>query len=263
MEHDKANEQSSTGQPSMGQPTLEEIQNLIATSERLAKHAIMDLLSEYDEKFKVPKDEPWGFMQISFDEFPDKLNINLIKVDASYRSSIMIPAGYEKQLFEKYNIIKSMAITYWAYIIQTSPNIKARLNELHPTIDFSELKVDKANPTTLYFDEHFHKRIGIFCCYMDADGKLFDYKNDGEVDEEVLKRDREAKQAQAVLQRELAEKHTRELAQREQALAQEQAKAQARELARAYDDTDTRVEEIEDPPAETNQEYPTPPDNID
>lgn len=157
--------------------TEEDINNIINTATRLCGHAVISLLCEYDMKYKeLIADAPWGYMQLALEETTDKLNINLVKVNKEYRCSVAIPRGYEKALFEKYNMIKSLAVTYWAYLLIIHPELTGELKALAPDTDFSSLKVDNDNPTTLYFDKEYPKRLGIYCCYMDADGKTFDYE---------------------------------------------------------------------------------------
>lgn len=126
---------------------------------------------------KVEKKFPYnycGFVQCVFKETTFLLNICLSLVDKNYRAEIDIPNGsYARDLFTKYDFLKKTAIAYWRQFCEENPKLLGKICDYRPDVDFSELTIDKDNPTTLYFDSECAKRIGIFAYYVDANGQPF------------------------------------------------------------------------------------------
>lgn len=120
-----------------------------------------------------------GFLQCSFAEIPHLLNVSLSIVDRAYKTDIDIPhAGYATDLFAKYDYLKQIAIAYWRQFAEEHADVYKQICEYRADIDFTNLVIDPANPTTMYFDPACARRVGIFCYYVDANGQPF-YKRGG------------------------------------------------------------------------------------
>ncbi len=118
-----------------------------------------------------------GFVQCAFNEIPYTLNISLSRVDKNYRTDIDIPhESYAKDLFQQYDFLKNTAIAYWRQFVGENPDLYKKICDYRPDVDFNEISVDINNPTTMYFDINSSTRIGIFCYYVDNEGKPF-YKH--------------------------------------------------------------------------------------
>ncbi len=115
-----------------------------------------------------------GFVQCSFKEIPFSLNISLSLVNKGYKTDVHIPhADYTSDLFEKYNLLKQLAVAYWRQYAEDNSALFKRICNYRADIDFSNLIIDPQNPTTLYLDPQSEKRVGIFCYYVDQNGKPF------------------------------------------------------------------------------------------
>lgn len=120
-----------------------------------------------------------GFVQCAFKEFPIKINVSLSIVGRDYKTDIMIPPGYEHDLLTKYNFIKGVAVAYWKQFCEEHPDLLKNIAEYRSDVDFSQLTVDKENPTVIYFDPECAKRIGIFCYYVDQHDRPYIKKPSG------------------------------------------------------------------------------------
>jgi len=115
-----------------------------------------------------------SYLQVEFRETDMKLNICLTIVDRDYRTSIDIPShDYADDLFKSYDALKQYAVAYWHAYMEEYKVIVDRLKAFIPEIDFNKMKMNKDNPTTLYFDEACPKRIGVFCYYVNSKGQPF------------------------------------------------------------------------------------------
>jgi len=122
-------------------------------------------------KKRIPYDYS-GFVQCGFKETPMLLNVSLSVVGADYRTDIDIPhASYAKDLFNKYDFLKSTARAYWRQFAEENPALFKSICGYSD--EFNELHIDYENPTLMYFDQKSKYRIGIFCYYVDSNGHAF------------------------------------------------------------------------------------------
>lgn len=114
-----------------------------------------------------------GFIQAEFDDLEFKLNICLSLVDRDYTANIDVPSlEYAKDLYEKYNYLKHIAIAYWVQYTEDNKKLYAEICA-HLNTNAVLLQVDETNPTTLFFDPDCAKRVGIFPYYVDANNKPY------------------------------------------------------------------------------------------
>lgn len=113
-----------------------------------------------------------GFLQCDFDETEYKLNISLTLAEKDYVADISVPdVKYAKDLYDKYNFLKSIAIAYWTQFTEDHNALFKRICAYRADINFAELVVDPKSPTTLYFDQDSKKRVGILPYWVDAQGR--------------------------------------------------------------------------------------------
>lgn len=113
-----------------------------------------------------------GFLQCEFAEIDFKLNISLTLATRDYQAEISIPdAKYAGDLFRQYNFLKSIAIAYWQQFVEDYNALYKRICQYRSDVNFSELTVDTASPTTMYFDPNSKARVGILPYFVSADGK--------------------------------------------------------------------------------------------
>jgi hypothetical protein len=111
-------------------------------------------------------------LQCEFDEITYKLNISLTICKRDYKADISVPpGGYAKDLFDKYNFLKSIAVAYWSQFREDNKALFERICNYRKDIDWTELIIDPKSPTTLYFDPNSDVRIGIFPYYVDENGR--------------------------------------------------------------------------------------------
>jgi len=139
--------------------------------EKLASKAVLCLLAAMAPKLRIKPPQTSGYLNLSFKEIPETLCIALGIVDKDYRTQIDIIPGYEKDLYLKYQILKQVAVAYWKEFSMVNTRLMKKLKKALPNIDFSELRVDPNNPTTMYFDVDYPIRISIACIYLDKFGK--------------------------------------------------------------------------------------------
>lgn len=170
----------------------DEIQNFITMGKQLSGktviYALIEVIGEGPQNGfgaeeskrlikKLTKIIPYnysGCVSCAFTETPLVLNITLSLVNRDYKTDIDIPSpAYANDLFTKYNFLKNTAIAYWRQFAEEHPELYKRICAYRSDIDFSNLTVDKTNPTTLYFDPACKKRIGIFCYYVTERGQPF------------------------------------------------------------------------------------------
>lgn len=168
----------------------DEITNFITMGKQLAGKTVLTslikVLEEGPQKGfsspvrlikKIKKLIPYnyvGFVQCSFVEINFLLNVSLSLVERKYVTDIDIPSGdYAEDLFQKYNFLKNIASAYWRQFCEENKDLFKKICDYRSDIDFSALVVDPNNPTTMYFDPDCAYRVGIFCYYVDRDGRPF------------------------------------------------------------------------------------------
>ena len=170
--------------------TKEEINAVIKMGEQMASKAVLTMLisvieegptkgfdkKECSELVRLVKQrmkyEYSGYMQCEFDEIDFKLNISLTIADRVYQADISIPdARYAKDLYDKYNFLKRIAVAFWAQFVEENNALFKRICAYRKDVNFAELVVDQKSPTTLYFDPDSKKRVGILPYYVDAQGR--------------------------------------------------------------------------------------------
>lgn len=113
-----------------------------------------------------------GFTQVEFREVSYKLNISLSLVPRTYKAEVEVPTQeYAKDLYQQYDFLKNIAIAYWRQFIEDNDTLFKRICNYRTDIDFSQLVIDKINPTTMYIDPECDKRIGIFPYWVSANGQ--------------------------------------------------------------------------------------------
>lgn len=189
---------SDTNQPSLEQIrnavyskyTQEEIQEFAEMGARVANKVVVhllraqvqhsmgadsadlpDILAEIDATLKYGTP---ARLEIGFKEFAHRLCICLSIVDKDYRTEIDIPAEvYANELFHNYDLLKQYAVAYWHAYMDHNADLVTKIRAACPGVDFDKLKMERENPTTLFFDITCPKRIGIFCYYVDKKGRHF------------------------------------------------------------------------------------------
>jgi hypothetical protein len=163
----------------------EELDSFINAAKRLASKSVLTSVisiienaggnaHELIEDIKKHMLDYAGYVQCTFKEITWKLNISLSIVEKGYRTSIDIPnESYAQDLFDQYNVLKRIAVAYWQQFLEDNAGLYKRICDQCPGTDFSRLIIDPDNPTTMYFDPNSSKRIGIFCYYMDENGRPF------------------------------------------------------------------------------------------
>lgn len=122
-----------------------------------------------------------GYIDISFDETPMKLHVCLTLSERDYKNEVMVPdKKYVNEVYETYNSIKKIAQAYWFKYIEKHPELIKRISHYRNDVDFTGLKIDAANPTTLYFDSLCAKRISVLTYYVDENGQPFYKKTNTE-----------------------------------------------------------------------------------
>jgi hypothetical protein len=113
-----------------------------------------------------------GFLQCEFAEIEFKLNISLTLAERGYQAEISVPdAKYAGDLYKQYNFLKSVAVAYWQQFVEDYNALYKRVCQYRNDVNFSELVVDQASPTTLYFDPNSKMRVGLLPYYTDASGR--------------------------------------------------------------------------------------------
>lgn len=168
-----------------GKFTAEEIESIITMTNRLAEkpvlYALIKVLEDspsrgfsqeeaselIDQIRNLLKYNYCGFVQCTFNEIAHKLNISLSIVPQDYICQIDVPhEDYAKDVYDKYNVVKSAALTYWKQFTEDNSELISQLKKYRPDLEF-DLVIDNSNPTTLYFDPKCPFRIGIFPYYVD------------------------------------------------------------------------------------------------
>lgn len=172
--------------------STDEVENFIKMGKVLASKSILSMLiclikegpakglDEAESKKLTKKIEqlmPYnysGYVSLSFKEIPYILNVCLSLVDKDYVTDIDIPhESYAKDLYGKYDFLKQIARAFWRQFAQERPELIKRIAEYRTDIDFSDLVTDPVNTTVMYFDQDTNKRVGIFCYYVDEQGRPF------------------------------------------------------------------------------------------
>lgn len=114
-----------------------------------------------------------GYTKIEFGdpEIPYILNVSLTLAERIHRTRISIPSGFEQDLYKQYEFLKQIAIAYYKHWTIDNAALIAEITPYCPGADLSELRVDPANLTSLYFDADCPKRASVFCYYTTLDGK--------------------------------------------------------------------------------------------
>jgi hypothetical protein len=96
----------------------------------------------------------------------------LTLAERGYKAEISVPdAKYAGDLYRQYNFLKQIAVAYWQQFVEDYNALYKRICTYRKDVNFSELVIDSANPTTLYFDPASKMRVGVFPYYTDASGK--------------------------------------------------------------------------------------------
>ena len=115
-----------------------------------------------------------GYTQVGFRETAVCLNICLSLVPIGYKTEVDIPhESYAADLYKQYDFLKNTAVAYWRQFTEDNTILYKRICDYRSDVDFSQLLIDTANPTTLYFDPACAKRVGIFCYYVDEQGNAY------------------------------------------------------------------------------------------
>lgn len=171
--------------------SAEEIESFIHAAERIASksvlHAVMEILKEgpakgFDAKTSKRlikqvnqklKYNDSGYASCEFEGTTHKLGISLTLADKDFRVQADVPSlDYAKNLYKQYDTLKNFAKGFWLQFIENNPALYKKLAEYRTDVDFGELVVDPANPTTMYFDPLCAKRVSLYTFMMTADGKL-------------------------------------------------------------------------------------------
>ncbi len=124
-----------------------------------------------------------GVIEIELAGLDMKLNIALTLCPVDYAADIPVPddAGFKKDLYTQYDMIKQLAVAYWKQFATDYEGLVTQLKECCPGANFNELTIGKTSTdnTTLYFDITCAKRIGVFPYYTDMNGLPYVKKNNG------------------------------------------------------------------------------------
>lgn len=127
-------------------------------------------LSEQIERL-TPKNH--GHVQCDFAETNYKLNVQLSIVPLGYKAEVDLPdIKYARDLIRQYEFLKGIALAYWRQFAEENDELFKKICSYRSDVDFSELVIDPANVTTMYFDPDCKIRIGIFPYYVRPDGTL-------------------------------------------------------------------------------------------
>lgn len=167
-----------------------ELRNFITMGKQLAGKtvltALIKLLGDNNPlakkiKKRIPYDYS-GYVQCVFKEIQYVLCISLSVVPRAYKTDIDIPsADYAQDLFTKYDFLKNTAVAFWRQFVEENPRLYTKLVEALPGVNLSTLTIDSESPTTMYFDPESAQRIGIFCYYVDSEGRPL-YKRGSQVE---------------------------------------------------------------------------------
>jgi len=116
-----------------------------------------------------------GVVVIDLHGMDMKLNISLSVCPADYVAEILVPEddGFKRDLYQQYDNIKKLAVTYWKQFSEDNKILVDQLNECCPGV-FDDLKIGEgAASTTVYFDAGCPKRAGVFPYYTDLKGQPF------------------------------------------------------------------------------------------
>ncbi len=129
---------------------------------------------------KIDKLMPYnycGYVNIEMKEISSQLNLCLSIVPKDYKTDISIPSeDYVQELYSQYDYLRKTAIAYWHTWMGENPDLLKRIADYRRDVDFSKLRMNRENATTLFWDEEANKRIGIFAYYTDGNGRAY-YKN--------------------------------------------------------------------------------------
>lgn len=172
--------------------TPDEIDSFINMEKRLTSkpvlYALMEVIKEGSSKgFNKKKSESLcqnvleklqynecGYISLTFKETSYILGVSLTLVEKNYRTDVNIPSeDYVKDLYEKYDLLKQCAAAFWGKFCIENPELLKDIAEYRKDVDFSSLKVDAENPTTMYFDPESKMRVGIGCFYIGPDNQVY------------------------------------------------------------------------------------------
>jgi len=106
------------------------------------------------------------------DEFPDfTLVICLGICKRGFVCTIDIPSEkYETDVYQKYDILKRFADTYWRQFALENTDLIAKVGEAAPDVDWNNPKWDNQSHTSFYFDESHPTRVSLYAFYQDKNG---------------------------------------------------------------------------------------------
>ena len=115
-----------------------------------------------------------GYVELEFRETTMKLIVCLSLVERGYRTEVDIPStDYINDLFSKYDFLKQTAVAYWRTFVEENGKLAKRIAAYRADVDFGNLQIDGDSKTTMFWDAEAAKRVGIFCYYVDVNGKPF------------------------------------------------------------------------------------------
>lgn len=130
------------------------------------------LCAEIDKAtlFPVP-----GYTSVEMEETKWSLNISLVLVPADYKTVIDVPShDYINDIFARYDFSKQVAKAYWSTFHEKNGDLIKRIEkhcgrELGP---LEEVVPDGAEAgTTLCWFTEVPYRVGVFCYYVDENGR--------------------------------------------------------------------------------------------
>jgi hypothetical protein len=116
-------------------------------------------------------------VSVEMDETTDKLKICLALSACDFKPVIDLPDGAAKELDEQYGFLKALADAYWKQFIINNGELFKAICDHCKNIDFSAIKIDPDNLTSMYFDKSNPFRVSVYPYYVDKNGKPYQYVN--------------------------------------------------------------------------------------
>jgi hypothetical protein len=156
-----------------------EMANIITMGASLSEKPILSILIETVQWLGGPADlieeiagrreyKHCGYIQLEFGDY--RLNVTLSITNKDHKTTIDVPNDqYAQELYTHYNMLKMTAKSYWKYWANLNEDLVRKIEETLE-LSLSELQIDPANPTTMYFVQDVPRRVGLFCYYVDSAG---------------------------------------------------------------------------------------------
>lgn len=111
-------------------------------------------------------------LQLGFKETEYKLNMCLSVVPKDHKIEIDIPSdAYRGDIFDHIRTLLNFAVVYWKqFAIEQSALISDIVDAL-PDVDLADLKQDAQSSCNLFWCPNAPLRVGVFCYYVDKDGR--------------------------------------------------------------------------------------------